>query len=337
MHNILKEDTKVILQTNLKEAEQPLVSVIIPTFNRIPLLLEAIESVKAQTYSNWELIVVDDGSTDETVKTICQIEDSRIRVIHNPHTGNIGYLRNTGTLASKGEWLTFLDSDDLWLHKKLELQAQILCKEKRLWAYTGSELIDKTGNLINKQAGENQLYSGWIIKEILNTQTDFTISSLIVQKKLFTEMGGFSEDPKLFCREDHEFILRLALSSEASVVPEIMVKIRSHIGRTTNHLDDSFERSAEVYTTFLQYATDKTLRKIAKKRKAYHLGEASVQRFIKKDYKLGIKQLSRSFRNGNNKRHWLSAAKRCVYALIKKNTSGTAKKRKVEISNTYIA
>lgn len=337
MSYTLKEDISIDFRPDLKETDKPFISVIIPTYNRLPLLLEAIESVRTQSYTNWEMIIVDDGSTDGTAAAIQKIKDQRISLIQVSHIGNIGSVRNIGAAASKGEWLAFLDSDDLWLSKKIELQMQLLLRENRLWAYTGSEIIDKSRRPINKRAGENQVYSGWIIKEILNTQTDFTISSMIIQRNIFYAAGGFSEDPKLFCREDHEFTLRLALKAEASAIPEVLVKIREHSGRTTNQLDESFERSAAVYTAFLQYASDKTLKKIATKRKAYHLSEASVYRFFRKNYKTGMKQLIWSFTNGDNKRHWLSVVKRCIYALIKKNSSHTAKKGKTKISDAYTA
>ena len=93
----------------------PLISVIIPTYNRCLLLQEAITSVQSQTYPNWELIISDDGSTDDTVETIKKLDDPRIHVITLPHTGHIGNVINAGVKYSKGDWLAFHSSDDVWL------------------------------------------------------------------------------------------------------------------------------------------------------------------------------------------------------------------------------
>ena len=88
---------------------------MIPTYNRIALLQKAILSVIGQTYDNWELIVVDDGSTDDTARVIRSMEDPRITIIEVPHCGHIGNLRNTGAWAGRGMWIAFLDSDDVRL------------------------------------------------------------------------------------------------------------------------------------------------------------------------------------------------------------------------------
>src|SRR6266487_2699709 len=100
----------------------PLVSVIIPTFNREAYLREAIESVFAQTYSNWELIVADDGSTDGTRAYLASVTDRRTHVIELEHCGTPARLRNTALARAQGTYVAFLDSDDLWAPEKLELQ-----------------------------------------------------------------------------------------------------------------------------------------------------------------------------------------------------------------------
>src|SRR5688572_27262369 len=103
-----------------------LISVVIPTFNRAHLISEAIESVLAQSYPNWELIIVDDGSTDETQSLIRNFSDTRIRYFRIEHSGSFGTVRNFGIQASKGEYIAFLDSDDIWDPMKLEKQLQTI-------------------------------------------------------------------------------------------------------------------------------------------------------------------------------------------------------------------
>ncbi len=95
--------------------QDPTVTVVIPTFDRLVLLSEAVESVKAQTYDDWELLVVDDGSTDHTAEYVQAEQDQRIDLIRSAHRGNIGAVRNLGVSHARGRFVAFLDSDDLWL------------------------------------------------------------------------------------------------------------------------------------------------------------------------------------------------------------------------------
>ena len=116
----------------------PLVSVIIPTHNRLAYLKQAVASVNTQTYKNIELIIVDDGSTD---KTLSWIKKQRLNYITLEHNGFPGFVRNRGAEVAKGEYLCFLDSDDLWKPTKLEKQIDffknnprfVLCHTREIW------------------------------------------------------------------------------------------------------------------------------------------------------------------------------------------------------------
>ncbi len=96
-------------------------TVIIPTYNRLELLKDAIQSVIDQTFSDFELIIVDDQSTDNTKEMVCSFCDERIKYFLNDHVKGPGGARNSGIFRAKGEWIAFLDSDDIWLPKKLDL------------------------------------------------------------------------------------------------------------------------------------------------------------------------------------------------------------------------
>ena len=102
--------------------QEKLVSVIIPTYNRSSFLKEAIQSVLNQSYNNFEIIVIDDGSEDETEKVIQSFNDSRIKYLKREHTGSPAFIRNQGMKIAKGEYIAFLDSDDLWFPHKLKMQ-----------------------------------------------------------------------------------------------------------------------------------------------------------------------------------------------------------------------
>ena len=111
-----------------KNQEMPLVSVVIPTYNRASFIIRAIESVLCQTYKPVEIIVVDDGSTDNTVSIVKQTNDQRVRCIVLGKNSGAQYARNIGIKEANGDWIAFLDSDDEWLPDKLHIQIKVLSK-----------------------------------------------------------------------------------------------------------------------------------------------------------------------------------------------------------------
>lgn len=117
--------------------DRPLTSVIIPTYNRARDLKEAVNSVLRQTYQNMEIIVVDDGSTDETHELMNSFTDQRIKYIKKKNERHPGKTRNVGLQAARGEYIAFLDDDDLWLPEKLEIQMAEMRKQPQYaWSYT---------------------------------------------------------------------------------------------------------------------------------------------------------------------------------------------------------
>ena len=126
-----------------------LVSIVIPTYNRGSKLRKTLESVLAQTHSDWEALVIDDGSTDDTPSLFTGEQDSRIRYIRRPN-GGVAAARNTGLQASKGDFIAFLDSDDLWRPWKLELQVQALRQNPDVGlVWTDMEAIDAEGRVLH--------------------------------------------------------------------------------------------------------------------------------------------------------------------------------------------
>src|SRR4026209_101684 len=105
---------------------EPKVSIILPTYNRAGLIMETIRSILEQTYANWELIIIDDGSDDDTEKLVTQIKDERIQFHKAGRIGIVGKIKNIGIEKSNGELIAFIDSDDLWAETKLEKQIAAL-------------------------------------------------------------------------------------------------------------------------------------------------------------------------------------------------------------------
>lgn len=128
------------------ERENGLVSIIMPSFNTASYIKESVQSVINQTYTNWELIIVDDCSTDNTDEILAQIEDNRIRYLKNERNSGAAVCRNKALREAKGQWIAFLDSDDLWMPQKLEKQIRFMEWNDYAFSYTNYEEIDIEGN-----------------------------------------------------------------------------------------------------------------------------------------------------------------------------------------------
>jgi glycosyltransferase involved in cell wall biosynthesis len=198
-------------------AATPLVSVIIPTYNRGWILAEAIESVLVQGFGDYELIVVDDGSTDRTGEMLRSYGD-RLRTLRQANRG-VSAARNAGTAAARGEWIAFLDSDDLWLPRKLERQVAFLedrpdaeiCQTEEVWIRDGRRVNParkhrKTGGMIFERSLELCLVSP---------------SAVMLRRGLLEGLGGFDES--LPACEDYDLWLRVSRRRPVHLVPEALV------------------------------------------------------------------------------------------------------------------
>lgn len=127
-----------------------LVSIIMPSWNTAKFIGESIQCVIDQTYQNWELIIVDDCSTDNTDEVVAPfLADSRIKYLHNEHNSGAALTRNYALREAQGEWIAFLDSDDLWTPRKLERQIEFMDKQGCVLSYTEYEKIDEEDNPLN--------------------------------------------------------------------------------------------------------------------------------------------------------------------------------------------
>jgi glycosyltransferase involved in cell wall biosynthesis len=294
----------------LADLSFPLVTVVIPTYNRRELLQKAIASILSQTYTNWELFIVDDGSVDESKTLVTSIKDTRIHLIDSEHKGNIATLRNAGAAAGSGEWIAFLDSDDEWIDNKLEKQLPMLLQERKQWGYGGYELMNEASQTIPDKHGTFLPISGWITTQLLTCEAAVNIGSLMVHRNLFNKTGGFNSESKLLYREDYELALRLSLLAEVLAVPYLLVRVREHTNRSTNTIDDGYERTAFVYQHFLNSKPGDKYERIARRRMAYHLAEMSVDYMQRRMYLKALSQLAKAFVNRDKLRHLFSAMHR---------------------------
>ncbi len=181
------------------------VSVIIPVYNRTFSIRDAVESVLIQSIKPSEIIVIDDGSSFDTVSYLKNYMH-HIRLIKLNKNKGVSFARNTGIKAACGEYIAFLDSDDLFLPKKLECQINYMAENNLLISHT-DEFWYRKDSWVN-QGKSSKRYGGYIFDKILD-KCRISPSSLIVHKSVFDEAGYFNEDLKV-C-EDYEISLRFAL------------------------------------------------------------------------------------------------------------------------------
>ena len=206
----------------------PEVSVIIPTYNSAALIGDAIRSVLTQTYPNFEIIVVDDGSTDETAAVVQVIGDPRIRYIWQSNQGLAG-ARNTGIHTATGRYVAFLDADDLFLPKKLAQQVQALDSQPETGLVAGGYLfVDKAGKPLAERRN-------WRHRPHLDLRTwlygcPVIVNAVLVRREWLVQVGGF--DPTLHRVEDRDLWLRLAYRGcHMAWTPHVVCAYRIHMGQ----------------------------------------------------------------------------------------------------------
>ena len=195
----------------------PLVSVIIPTYNRRAMVQEAVDSVLAQTCSDFELIVVDDGSEDGTAESLARY-GSAMRIYSQPR-GGVAAARNRGAERAAGLYLAFLDSDDLWLPRKLEVQIAFMrerpwvqiCQTEEIWIRRGARVNPKK---------KHRKPSGDIFRASLELCL-VSPSAVMMRRELFDAVGGFDET--LPACEDYDLWLRVARSHPVPLISDPLV------------------------------------------------------------------------------------------------------------------
>lgn len=207
----------------------PAVSVIMLTYNREKYVRESIGSLLAQTYANFELIIIDDGSTDGTIDILRSFTDERISVYFLEHTRYGSKMRNFGISKSRGDLIAFLDSDDLWMPQKLEVQIEQMTKNPSL-GFTVSEVIefsDEGGVLKNSIYNDHgkAYFAGNIFNQYVNNDLVIYPSTVLFRRSCLDLLGPWNED---YHWTDNEFLHRLSYHFEAWISYEPLAQIRKH-------------------------------------------------------------------------------------------------------------
>lgn len=212
---------------------KPVVSVVIPTKNRAHYLSFAIQSVLNQTFEDFELLIVDAVSRDSTREVVSGFKDKRIRYIKEEIDRGPSASRNTGIIDSKGEFIAFLDDDDLWMPKKLEKQLSLFRKNQLVdVVYTGCLEFRDKGRILGYRIPQTK---GNIFPRILMNNFLGNCSTVMVKKECFDKVGLFDERLQGF--EDYDLWIRLAKYCQFDYVKEPLVLYRFHEKRITTNLN----------------------------------------------------------------------------------------------------
>jgi len=208
------------------------ISVIIPTYNRITLLPRAVESVLTQQYEPHEIIIVDDGSTDDTLEYVDSLE-RKVTLIEIPHSG-VSRARNAGIEASSSDWIAFLDSDDYWLPQKLGRQMGYLKDHPEYRICHTDEIWIKNGVRIN-QRKKHQKREGWFFLESLHLCL-ISPSSVLLHRSIFNDVGVFDESFQWV--EDYDLWLRISSKYPLGYINEkLVVKAGGHGDQLSSKID----------------------------------------------------------------------------------------------------
>jgi glycosyltransferase involved in cell wall biosynthesis len=224
------------------------VSTIIPTYNRGHGLLTSIESALAQTYPDFEIIIVNDASQDETGAIAGAIDDPRVKVIEHSENRGVSAARNTGIRAAGGELVAFLDDDDLWLPAKLEKQVPLFKDKSVGMVYCGMSFVDEAGN-VGSQALPSR--RGDIYSSLLFKNCTAAGSVAVVRRECFDVVGLFDEDLTAF--EDHDMWIRIARRYRFDFVPEALAHYAAYAHDRLNRpsrLPQMYHRFIAKYDTY---------------------------------------------------------------------------------------
>tara|TARA_B100000787_G_scaffold148211_1_gene119600 strand:+ start:249 stop:1133 length:885 start_codon:yes stop_codon:yes gene_type:complete len=188
---------------------RPLVSVIIPTYNHARYLDRALQSVVDQTYVNWEVIVIDNHSTDNTDELVASFSDPRITYLKIHNNGIIACSRNKGINIAKGEWIAFLDSDDWWAVEKLQILFESISENVDL-IYHDLEVVNDHPRFFSRKKIKSWQVKTPALMNLLLEGNCIGNSSVVVRKSLLEQIGGLNESPAVIAAEDYNTWLRIA-------------------------------------------------------------------------------------------------------------------------------
>ncbi|MBD1420248.1 glycosyltransferase [Sphingobacterium chuzhouense] len=246
-------------------------------YNAAPFISQAIESVLNQTFEDFELLIVNDGSTDNTREIVHSFTDPRIRLIENDGNKGLSFTRNVALTEAKGEFMAILDSDDIAHPDRLEIQIQHFLNRPKLAVLGGyAYIIDHTGCRTGQEMAPicetNTLHAGLLF------YNSFVHSTVMLRMSAFTEVGGY---PPYIAAEDYGLFSRIALKHEVSNIPQYLIEYRIHGNNISLQKKDIMEAQLK---DILFYQLDKLSLSITNLDPAILLSPVTGSKYSPKEY-----------------------------------------------------
>jgi len=269
----------------------PLVSIVIPTYNHAPMLQRALATVIEQTYQNWNAIVVNNHSTDNTLDVVASFNDPRIQCINFHNNGVIGASRNEGIARATGEYVAFLDSDDTWFPSKIEKCVAVLKNGSDLVCHA-EYWIDEKGKsrLVAYGPSEAATHHNLIYKG-----NRISTSATMVRTTLLKEVKGFDVSPELISTEDYDLWIRLAAkSNKFAFIDEPLGEYHRHDNNVSANIEKHL--AAELALLAKHFSTNTQSRNMLSRRRRKALAYYGAGRSLHRTNKhfLALKKYSRS-------------------------------------------
>lgn len=223
-------------------------SIVVPSYNRLDMLKECVESVLGQTYKDWELVIVDNSSEDGTKEFLKSITSERIRSCTVNNDGIIAVSRNVGIRMARGIYIAFLDSDDFWFEQKLSACVKRL--ERGAGLVCHSENWVREGRIIRQPAYKKSKVD---YSRLLTRGNCLSTSAVVVRRDLLLEAGLFNEDKSLVLAEDYDLWIRLAKKrTEIRLINDVLGVYRVHTGASSKSKRKSLEATTNVVVSHMK-------------------------------------------------------------------------------------
>jgi len=213
--------------------KEPLISIVIPLYNQDKYIGETLSSVLNQSYREIEVVVIDDGSTDNSAKVVQGYRDQRLRYFYQANSGLPAIARNRGIKEAKGEWIAFVDHDDAWVPDKLGKQVNVMYKHPEVDLICAKEIVwdgIKLGHSIPPYKYNPKSLNIFLDMIVSNRVMTCTV---LVKKAVLNLMGGFRENPDLLAVEDYDLWLRISKKHQIWFMDEVFSKYRIHSHNAT--------------------------------------------------------------------------------------------------------
>ena len=251
--------------------DYPKVSVIMNCFNCSKYLEEAIDSVYAQTYKNWEIIFWDNASTDNSAE-IARKYDDKLRYFSSDKTVPLGHARNFALGKARGEYIAFLDCDDVWLPNKLEMEIEIFdTKRDVMLVYSNCYIVDSDGNTIKTAFESQKPARGRIFNELLSRYNFIALLTVVIKKEVLDEIGLFRDDYKIAA--DYDLFLKIAYLHPIDYVELPLAKYRVHEDNFSRNLDVGIKEVFEIMNEWLHKSPE------IKKECGYRINIKKIKRY----------------------------------------------------------